>query len=258
MIQIRIELVQSLGVELQGTRGHGAVDVHGEYRNALLLFELLDPVDHLFRTADGERRHDELAASSRGVADDGGQPRVFVRAVHAIAVRRFDEQHVGCLNRLRIGKHRPVVASKIAAEQDCLAADTKAGVRRSQQMTGVDELDLDAGCDWDRPVVTHGLQQRQRPRGIERGIERKRRGVLAVSMTIRVTRVLFLNVRGIRQHERAEIARSWRAEDPAAITLRDEARQIATVIEVCVCEHDGIELRRVERQSRPIPKTQVP
>jgi hypothetical protein len=157
---------------------------------------------------------------------------------------------------LRIGQHRPVVASEIAAEQDGLAADTKAGVRRSQQVAGIDELDVDAGCDWNRPVVTHGLQQRQRPRGIERRVERKRRGMLAVPMTIGVARIFFLNVRRVRQHERAEIARPRRAEDPPAITLRHEPRQIAAVIEVCMGEHDGIELRGVERQSRPISQAQ--
>jgi len=57
MIQIRIELVHSFGVELQRTSGHRAVDVHGKESNPLLLFELLDPV--------------KITSSSGRMANDG-------------------------------------------------------------------------------------------------------------------------------------------------------------------------------------------
>src|SRR5262249_7600730 len=76
-------------------------------------------------------------------------------------------------------------------------------------------------------------------------------------VTIGAARVFFLDVRRIRQHECAEVARSRRAEDPAAIPLGHEARQIPAVIEVRVREDDGVDLRGVERQSRPVSQPKL-
>ena len=99
--------------------------------------------------------------------------------------------------------------------------------------------------------VADGLKTRQRPGGVERRVERQRGRVLAVALAVGVTGVFFLNVRRIRQHERAQFMRAWRAENLPAKALRDEPRQVATVIEVRVCQHDGVDLRRVEaRRSR--------
>ena len=69
------------------------------------------------------------------VVDDRREPRaVVVGFVQAIAVGRFDEQDVGLVDRRRIGQHRTAVAAEIAAEQDRLAADSHARVRRAEQM----------------------------------------------------------------------------------------------------------------------------
>src|ERR1051325_2462967 len=64
-------------------------------------------------------------------------------------------------------------------------------------------------------------------------------------------------MRRVRQHERAQIPCARRAEDAPAIPLRDETRQVTTMIEMGVCEDDGVDFRRVQRQRRPVSKAEL-
>ena len=99
------------------------------------VFEPLQPVEHFFDAADGERRNDQPSAAGRDVGDDARQSRaVIVGLVQAIAVGRFEQQDVRLGDRRRIRKHRPSVAAEIAAEQHRLAADGDARVRRPEQV----------------------------------------------------------------------------------------------------------------------------
>ena len=60
-----------------------------------LVFELLDPVQDLFDTADRERRNDQLAAFGNRVFDDGREARaLIVGLVDPIAIRRLEQQYV--------------------------------------------------------------------------------------------------------------------------------------------------------------------
>ena len=169
---------------------------------------------------------------------------IVVLLVHAVAVGRLDEQVVGLGDHRRIRQHGPVEAAEIAAEEDRLAAGAHARVRRPEQVTGVDEVDFDAVGDRHRPVVADRLQQRERAERVGFGVERQRRRVLRVAVAVGVLRVFFLNPARVGQHDAAEILGAGRAEDAAPEALRDEARQIAAVIEVRVRQHDGRDVRR--------------
>ena len=61
-------------------------------------------------------------------------------------------------------------------------------------------------------------------------------------------RVLFLNVRGVQQHDAAQIARGGRAMDRAVVGFA-QARQFARVIQMRMAQDDGVHLLRVERQN---------
>src|SRR5207248_6782524 len=80
---------------------------------------------------------------------------------------------------------------------------------------------------------------------------------LRVAVAVRVARVLFLNPRRIGQHERAELARGRRAEDPAPKAPRDEARQVAAVVQVRVGENYGVDPRGIDRQRRPVAQPEL-
>ena len=94
-----------------------------------------------------------------------------------------------------------------------------------------------------------GLQLRESAERVSLGEERQRRCVPRVAPTIRLPCVFFLQPRGVGQYETAQIGRSRRAEDAAAEPLRDEAWQVAGVIEVSVCQDDRMDRRRVDRQA---------
>ena len=94
-------------------------------------------------------------------------------------------------------------------------------------MTGVDELDLDALDDRDLLVERRRLQSRQRFGRVLFGVERQRRVMLAEAALVGELRVFFLQVRGVGQHQLAQIARAAGAIDAALEALRDQPRQPA-------------------------------
>ena len=124
-------------------------------------------------------------------------------------------------------------------------------------MAGVDELDVDARRHRHRAVVAARLQLRQRARGVDLRVQRQRRLVLREVVPVGELGVLFLQASGVGQDDAAEILGALRAEHAAAEALRDEARQIAAVIEVRVRQHDRLDARRRHRQVLPVALAQL-
>ena len=183
---------------------------------------------------------------------------VIVGLVKAIAVGRFDQQDVG-LARPASDREGPVGRSGRGRRQTGSSSrpTADARVRRAEQMARVDEIDLDARSDRNRAVVADRLQPLERPGGIDLRVERQRRAVLRVVVPVRLARVLFLNVRRVGQHQRAEIPGARRAEHASPKALRDEPRQIAAVIEVRVRQDDRIDPRRIDRKRCPVALPQL-
>ena len=138
-----------------------------------------------------------------------------------------------------------------------MPSDPDARVRGTQQVAGVDEIDLDPRSDRNRTVVADRLQPLERAGGIDLRVERQRRAVLRVVLPIRLASVLFLNVRRVRQHQRAQIPGARRAEHASAKALGDEPRQVAAVIEVRVRQDDGVDPRRIDRKRPPVAISQL-
>ena len=195
-----------------------------------------------------------MSSSTRPIANDGmislpprsavavtivGESRpVVVVLVHAIAVRRFDQQVVGLGHHRGVGQHRTSKSSQIAAEQNRLPVDPHSYVGGSEQMAGVDEFDVDPGRHGKGAVVSTGLQLRHRAKRVGLRVEREGRRVLSEAVPVRVGRVFLLQASRVGQHDPAQILRPCRAEDPAPESLRHQARQVTAVIEVRVGQHD--------------------
>jgi hypothetical protein len=62
-----------VAVQLGHFRGHRAVDVDRQFRNAARRFQLPDEPEHLLRAADGERWDDERPAAVHRLGDDALQ-----------------------------------------------------------------------------------------------------------------------------------------------------------------------------------------
>ena len=257
-LQFGIQLVKPLRVARQRLDGHRAVQEHREHGYAPLLFQPLQPVDQLFDPPDRERRDDHPPAAPGRVGNHFRQLRpVVVRVMNAIAVGGLDQQVIRLGHHRRIGQHRTVEAPEVTAEENRASTCRDARVRRTEQMTGVDELDLDIRRNRDRPLVTDRLQLRQGAEGIGLAVERQCRRVLRVAVTVRVRRILLLNTAGIRQDDPAEVLGAGGAEHPAAKALRHQAREVAAMIEVRVCEDHGVDLTHRNRELLPVPLAQL-
>ncbi len=198
--------------------------------------------EHFLDAAERKGRDDHLPAPAGRFGDDPCQVlAVVVWLVRPIAVRRFDQQHVGGADGLGIGQHGTVVAAEVSAEHQGPAGllHPDPDERGAQQMAGVQELGRDARRDRHRPLVPDRLQQSQGPRGVFPREEGQRRPVPCVALAIRPLGVLFLDVRGVVEDDPGQFGRRARAEHPAAEALADEPRQVAAVIEVRVGEHHG-------------------
>lgn len=71
-------------------------------------------------------------------------------------------------------------------------------------------------------------------------------------MFVRLTRILFLDSRGIGQDEAAQVHRPRGTEDPAGEASGDEPRQIADVIQVRVRQDDGVDRSGLDRERFPV------
>ena len=101
-------------------------------------------------------------------------------------------------------------------------------VRRAQQVTGVDELDLDACDDLDLLAErVHGLKRDSASAASSSRVERQRRVMLGEAALVGELRVFFLQVRGVGQHQLAQIGGAGGAIDRALESLRDQPRQPA-------------------------------
>src|SRR5439155_25029256 len=78
-----------------------------------------------------------------------------------------------------------------------------------------------------------------------------------VAVTVGMARVFFLDVRRIWQDERAEIARAGRAEDSAAESGADQARQVPAMIQMRVGEDHRVDAPRIDRQRGPVSLAQL-
>src|SRR5690606_33189195 len=85
----------------------------------------------------------------------------------------------------------------------------------------------------------------------------KGRAVLRKALLVGIGRILFLEIRAIRQEDFAQRLRCGRAEDAALEALCDEERQIAAVIEMRVRQHDRVDVARGDRQRIPVPAAEL-
>jgi hypothetical protein len=80
--------------------------------------------------------------------------------------------------------------------------------------------------------------------------------VLGEAVSVRLARVLFLQMRRVGQDQRAELFSGRRAEDSSSESASDEPWKVAAVIQMRVREHDRIHCRWLDRQRLPVAQPQ--
>ena len=78
-----------------------------------------------------------------------------------------------------------------------------------------------------------------------------------VAFRLRVLRVFFLEVRGIKQQQVAELMRGGVGENRAAKPITNDARQITGVVNVRVREDDPVDGCGIYRQAVPVFRAQL-
>ena len=89
-------------------------------------------------------------------------------------------------------------------------------------------------------------------------IERRDRSLAAARiLPIHQLCIAFLYMRRIRQHDAHEVTGRACRIDLAAKSLAHEPRNTAAVVDMCVCQKDRINLRRIERERLVVHLTQT-
>jgi len=192
-----------------------------------------------------QRFGDEAANGFVGVGAHG---------VFASAVGGFDLQIIHVFGRLRVAENFVVAAAHVAAEQvpEFPAAFTHVQdhLRRTENVPGIAERDGDAIHDRERPLVADGDELVQRFLRIGDGVKRfDRRLVFFRTLFGDERGVVHLDVRGVHEHDAAQVARGEGAMDVAGVSLLHQIRQVARVIHVRVAQDDGVNLLRIERET---------
>ena len=172
----------------------------------------------------------------------------------AIAVGGLEQQRLGLGGVAGIGQDRPPVAAQVAPEQDALpvALAGEANERRAEQMTSVGVLGVKAVTQVDWQVEVDDLEPPERGFGIGNGEERFRRLMAGEPALVGEPRVLFLQIRGIREHQRTERRSAGRAVDGPSESSRHQARQQPRMVDVRMREQHGRNRGRVHRKRRPV------
>ena len=84
------------------------------------------------------------------------------------------------------------------------------------------------------------------------GVERQRRGMLGQLVAVEVGGIFFLQVAAVGQQNGAQIAGARRAMDGLGVAALGQQGQVATVVQVGVREHHGVDLVGRDRQGLPV------
>ncbi len=103
-----------------GIHGERAIDENGQFGDIAVCIQLVERVDDLLGSADGEGGNDHLAALFGGPVHHVAQlaPRSFVGAVEAVAVGALHNHDVGCLDDFGRVEDGDLVAAEVAAEHE--------------------------------------------------------------------------------------------------------------------------------------------
>jgi hypothetical protein len=93
--------------------------------------------------------------------------------------------------------------------------------------------------------------------GIRFCVQGKRRGMFGIFMSVGIFGLFFLEVPAVRQQDRAEVTCGWAAIYLACEAVRDQERQITTMIQMRMCQYDRINFRRVDWKRRPVSQPQL-
>jgi hypothetical protein len=245
-----------------GRHRHRRIDHHLQVAQAAAPHQVREDENHFLRAADGKGRHDDVAALAPQRAVDRLDQLLLgrlERLVQAVAVGRFDQQHVGLLDRLRIVQHRPRRHADIAREHQLARGaalfQPHLGDGRAEDVAGIAQAHPHGRMGLEGPVVFGAAQLLQAGLRLRHGVEQA--GVTqAAAPAARPARqplgFLLLDVRRIEQHHAEQVRRGRGDMHRAAEAERDGARQQPGMVEVGMREQHEVEPAQVEAERREV------
>ena len=217
--------------------------------------QFVQHIDNLLRAPDRKRGDDDFAFLLERFAYELADQFVRVRAllVEARGVGGFNLEIIHVLDRNRVAQQFIAAAPDVAGEQPAeffaVFLNVQNDLRRTEDVSGVAERDGHAGHGFERLFVIVGDELRHAFLGVGRGVKRLDGRLMFFGAHFgNEKRVLFLNVRGVEQHDAAQIARGRSAMDRAVVSFA-QARQFAGVVQMRMAQDDGVHRARVERQN---------
>jgi hypothetical protein len=196
----------------------------------------------VLRAADRERRDDHIALAAREGVIQGKRElvqRLRQVLVVAIAVGRFDQQHVGILDRGRVRHHGHSGLAQVAGKDDLPSPSEQLDDRRAEDVAGVAEAEAQRRM---RPHLRIVVRRHQ-------VLEARLRLLLRIERRFAAPfRLLLLQIAAVGEHHAEQVAGRLRGVDRAAETLRDQARDQAGMVDVRVREQDESDVVRLERE----------
>ena len=256
LAHVRRLLVLVPQVDGRRVGGHGAVHEERHLRDARLVLELAPEEEQLLRAADRECRDEQ-----RPAARDGGLHLALelllggLWRMAAIAVGAFEQEHVGGSRPGGIGEQRRAVTPQVAGEDDAGAPGGHLQEGAADDVAGAAEGDAHTGQHLDRAIEGERLQLSQRLLRLRSRVQGERGLVLAVAALVGDPRVLFLQVRAVREEQGGEVAGALGAQDAPDQALPDEPRQVSGVIDVRMRQHDRVQ--PACGPLRPVPVAQL-
>jgi hypothetical protein len=251
-------LVVVVAIDARRVDRHRAVEEDRHVGDAPVALEQVDQVHQGLRAADGEGGNHHHAAALEGAVQD---LRHFLgdiaRRVAALAVGRFDHQAVG--RRQRIGCHHYQImgAPQIAREHHRPSLVVQAYRRCAEQVAGARQAQRQSAAEIDVFTEADRHQLFQRGVGLFLCVQRQRRPVSGKPVAVGEVSLLFLQTPAVGQQYLAQVARRGGAQHLAGKAVTHQQRQGAAVVEVGVGQDDSVDVRRRDRQRRPVAQTQL-
>ena len=190
------------------------------------------------RPAETEGGNQDLAAASDRSPDGVVKfvDRLVDRHVQPIAVSAFADQDVGRRNRRGGAQQRQPAASEVASEHHgalfvrCVGRDVDH--RGTEDVPRLDERETEFRAERSRFAVVDGDALRQDLVDVGAGIERLHPRFRILPLDVEMGRVLFLNLRGLDEHDRQQVASVGRAIDRPVEPLTDQGGQVPAMVDM--------------------------
>ena len=216
-------------------------------------------VDQVLGAADGEGRDQHVAAILVGLLQDAEKffERVVAAAVVAVAVGGLHQQHVGLFENRRAAHQRRAVVAQVAGEHQAPSAaqvvDIQLDDGRAEDVPGIVQGHADPGHHFLALLVAQRSALAQHLVGVIAGVQRGD-GLLAApgAPLVLPLGVLFLQVRGIVQHQLKQRAAGLGGEDRAAIAFLGQARQQSAMVDMGVGNHHRVDVFRTKGKGSPV------